>query len=82
MKKEEDRLLTVHPTTEKNYHNENWRTEGLLLRDHFAAKAMQGDWAAQSEIGEFDSAVSEEVLYERAKVYYRMADAMIAARGE
>lgn len=56
---------------------------GMTLRDHFAGLAMQGDWAVQSEeMGEFANDVSEENLYVRAKVYYRMAEAMLLARGE
>lgn len=61
----------------RNYH------PGQTLRDHFAGLAMQGDWATQNQdMGWFDNAVSEEILYERAKVYYRMAEAMLLARGE
>lgn len=56
---------------------------GMSIRDYFAGLAMQGDWAAQNQdMGWFDNAVSEEILYERAKVYYRMAEAMLLARGE
>ncbi|WP_241610258.1 hypothetical protein [Rosenbergiella epipactidis] len=57
--------------------------EGMSLRDYFAAKAMQGDWAAQDDRqGYFDNDVSDDVLVGRARVHYRMADAMIKARGE
>lgn len=56
---------------------------GMTLLDHFAGLAMQGDWAAQNEHqGGFANDVSEEILYARAKVYYRMAGAMLLARGE
>lgn len=56
---------------------------GASLRDYFAAKVMQGDWASQNEsMGGFTNDVSEETLYDRARVYYRMAEAMLLARGE
>lgn len=52
------------------------------LRDYFAAKAMQGDLASQSEdLGYFPNDVSDEYLVNRANFYYRMADAMLKARG-
>ena len=74
--------LLVFPTTEANYLNENVRTEGMTLRDHFAAKAMSGDWAAQDseDIGAFPCDIDEELLIKRAQLYYRMADAMLKAR--
>jgi len=57
--------------------------EGMTLRDYFAAKAMQGDWTAQDDgQGYIDNDVSDHVLVGRARVYYRMADAMLKARGE
>ncbi|MBP2156911.1 hypothetical protein [Erwinia rhapontici] len=57
--------------------------KGMTLLDHFAGLAMQGDWAAQNEHqGGFANDVSEEILYVRAKVYYRMAEAMLLARAE
>ena len=40
---------------------------GMSLRDYLAAKAMQGDWAA-------------EVAGASARRYYKMADAMLKAR--
>lgn len=63
-------LLTVHPTTEANWHNENVRTEGLLLRDYFAAKAMQSVSLALDK--------GEQQLI--ANAAYAQADAMLAAR--
>lgn len=55
--------------------------EGMTLRDYFAAKAMQGDWANQSsEVGYFADC-NDEQLFNCAKIYYRMADAMLKARG-
>ncbi|EMA3643503.1 hypothetical protein U2T78_004319 [Providencia stuartii] len=55
--------------------------EGMSLRDYFAAKAMQGDFAAQSdEFGNYYE-FTDEQLDNIAKFYYRMADAMLKARG-
>ncbi|MFL7852812.1 hypothetical protein AAD046_09065 [Providencia rettgeri] len=52
------------------------------LRDYFAANAMQGDLASQSvSLGHFSNDASEESLVNRANFYYRMADAMLKARG-
>ena len=57
-------------------------TTGMSLRDFFAAKAMQGDLASQSvSLGHFSNDASEELLVNRANFYYRMADAMLKARG-
>lgn len=53
----------------------------LELRDWFAGQALSGDFAAQNELtGEFTNRVSDDTLLERAMLFYRMADAMIAAR--
>lgn len=57
--------------------------KGMSLRDRFALAAMQGDWAAQNEeCGSFPYSVRIEELRARARVYYRMADAMLEVRGE
>lgn len=51
------------------------------LRDMFAAKAMQGDWAAQTEdTGYYSPKSSDVILDNAAELYYRMADAMLKAR--
>lgn len=50
-----------------------WKQQGMTLRDYFAAKAMQGDWAALN-------AGQGESIVDCAKRYYKMADAMIKAR--
>jgi hypothetical protein len=50
-------------------------TEGMTLRDYFAAKAMQG-FAAMSDVDGFSS------VEEMAKMSYKWADAMLKARGE
>ncbi|HED3889372.1 TPA: hypothetical protein R4229_001730 [Morganella morganii] len=53
--------------------------EDRELRDYFAAKAMQGDWASQSE--DYNLArYTDDALDKQAKIYYRMADAMLRAR--
>lgn len=52
---------------------------GMTLRDYFAAKVMQGDWASQSE--DYNLArYTDDALDKQAKIYYRMADAMLRAR--
>nr|WP_282557474.1 hypothetical protein [Providencia rettgeri] len=52
------------------------------IRDYFANAAMQGDLASQSaELGHFPNDISDEHLVNRANFYYRMADAMLKARG-
>jgi hypothetical protein len=71
-------LLTVHPTTEANWFNENVRTEGLLLRDYFAAKCMS------AVIGSLNGPVTGEEhpgdFEYYASTAYKMADAMLKAR--
>lgn len=47
---------------------------GMTLRDYFAAKAMQGDWAAGAA-GETEGGFNKDAMR-----YYSMADAMIKAR--
>ena len=57
--------------------------QGMSLRDFFAAKAMEGDWASQNEknwVYRID--VSENHLDDIAALYYRMADAMLRARAK
>jgi len=57
------------------------RYEGMTMRDYFAAKAMQGDLASQDEHeGHWMSDASTDDLMERARFYYRVADAMLKAR--
>ncbi len=63
-------------------YNSDWSIDpGMTLRDYFAAKVMQGDWAAQSnEVGYFSPQSTDEQLNNGAELYYRMADAMLRAR--
>lgn len=64
--------ISVHEDSQK----------GMSLRDYFAAKAMQGDWAAQDyeRATYFDGEESDQTLIGKAAMYYRMADAMLKAR--
>jgi len=75
-----DYPITAFPTTEAHWVNENVRTEGMALRDYFAAKAMHGyisTAAAPCIVGGLDGAEDE-----LAKGAYKMADAMLRARGQ
>ncbi|HHR6166583.1 TPA: hypothetical protein ACS8GQ_003784 [Providencia alcalifaciens] len=52
------------------------------LRDYFAAKAMQGDWATERmDSGYWSQDDIDAFLKGKAETYYRMADAMLKARG-
>ncbi|WP_272659502.1 hypothetical protein [Providencia sp. PROV172] len=65
------------------YATQSQQVEALTLRDQFAMAAMQGDWAAQDECsGYFDENSGEATFSKSAEMYYRMADAMLAARGK
>ncbi len=57
----------------------HFEQDGMDLRDYFAAKAMAGDFA-NSAFGYFESDVEQTFLVKRAEFYFRVADAMIAAR--
>jgi hypothetical protein len=48
-------------------------SEGMTLRDYFAAKAMQGNLASMVEGQEFDPSMGAEWAY-------KVADAMLKAR--
>jgi hypothetical protein len=54
---------------------------GMTLRDHFAAQIAAGDAAAGEGWGDTDR-LQESMLLKRARLYYRLADAMIAVRAE
>lgn len=56
----------------------------LTLRDRFALGALTGEWAAQGQenIGYFSSCAAPEALEIAARLYYRMADAMLKVRDE
>ncbi|WP_207392865.1 hypothetical protein [Providencia rettgeri] len=56
--------------------------EGMSLRDYLAAKAMQGDWATERmDSGYWSQDDIDAIFKDRAETYYRMADAMLKARG-
>ena len=59
-----------------HYGGAGWMGPGMTLRDYFAAKAMQGDWALGSAGAGDDGFVSD------ARRYYKMADAMLAERNK
>lgn len=65
-----DYPITAFPTTESNWFNENVRTEGMMLRDYFAAKALSSIPLSLDD--------GEHALI--ANAAYRMADAMLRAR--
>lgn len=52
------------------------------LRDYFAGKALEGDWASQSETAGHFANISDEGFEISARNYYKMADAMLKARAE
>lgn len=57
---------------------------GMTMRDHFAGLAMEGELAAMSDesgASGVDLNASEITLDRLAKHWYRIADAMIRARG-
>lgn len=55
---------------------------GMTLRDYFAAQCMQGHWAADRfDYYDFPPGREDECLERDAKIFYRMADAMLKARG-
>jgi hypothetical protein len=53
-------------------------TDGMTLRDYFAAKIAAGDAA----VGDGWGMPAEVNIEARAKLYYRIADAMLKARSE
>ncbi|GAB3400970.1 hypothetical protein GCM10027361_00570 [Erwinia aphidicola] len=72
--------LTVFPTTESNWLNENVRTEGMLMRDYFAAKAIQGWLASYGPDMPHPAQNGSDI--DAARNAYKLADAMLKARGE
>lgn len=56
--------------------------QGMTLRDYFAGQALAGDLASQNALcGVFHNDVTNPILLERAEFFYRLADAMLQARG-
>lgn len=72
--------LPAFPTLTE--HGINNGMEGMKLRDYFAAKAMEGDFAAQDERsnGKGTGVIIPSNFYACALRYYGMADAMLKAR--
>ena len=71
------------PTVEANYHNENMRSEGISIRDYFAAKALAGMLADRANIERFDVISNQELVDPEALMAtaaYQMADAMLKVR--
>jgi hypothetical protein len=59
-------------------HGPEISSDGISVRDYFAAKVASGD-AAQGDDG-WGNSVSDESIMTRACLYYRIADAMLKAR--
>lgn len=55
---------------------------GMTLRDYFAAHMMAGDAANSADDASFNTDAAVDGLRKRARLYYRMADAMLAVRDE
>jgi hypothetical protein len=69
------------PTTDQNEIHSG--EVGMTLRDYFAAKILEGDTANSHETGgAWPNDSSAESLENRARLYYRMADAMLKVREE
>jgi hypothetical protein len=71
------------PTTVHNYGDGMYASEGLSIRDYFAAKAMQGlisdeDWRESADWRE--EKFEESAADYTACAAYVMADAMLRAR--
>jgi hypothetical protein len=67
------------PCTEENYRDPRWTSEGLSLRDYFAAKALGVMCSSNvNSTGTFASQDGREAV---ASICYLMADAMLRARG-
>lgn len=62
--------------TVEGYTSDTFDGDGLTLRDYFAAKAMNGDVS----VAEIAYEITDKQLTDRAKLYYRIADAMLAQR--
>jgi len=67
------------PCTEENYRDPRWTSEGLSLRDYFAAKALIGFLQASAQHGWAEPSAYQ--AGQAAKNAYMIADAMLAARG-
>lgn len=70
------------PTVEANYHNENMRSEGLSIRDYFAAKALNGIIASGNLKQAQTLAAQIEQIEQVAMAAYSYADAMLLERAK
>jgi len=70
-----DKQIGVNMKNEPAFPTERNLTQGMTLRDYFAAKAMQGMFAS----GNLPQSVQDDEL---AFAAYKMADEMLKARGE
>lgn len=61
-----------------HHENGNGKTDGMTLRDYFAAKAMPLAWRA-AEDGYFDTG-EDSINSDVATCAYQIADAMLKAR--
>ena len=68
--------LPAFPTTMHNYGDGKYASLGMTLRDYFAAKAMQGIFASNTEHDHADEHIFDAV----AEAAYLQADAMLKAR--
>lgn len=57
----------------------NGAAKDIALRDYFAGQIASGDAASGED--SWDSDISDARLIARAAFYYRLADAMLKARG-
>jgi hypothetical protein len=56
---------------------------GLTIRDFFAGQALSGEFASQNgEDGLITNCTTDEWMLDRARLIYRMADAMLKAMEE
>lgn len=71
------------PVTPFSADARNWSdgSEGMTLRDYFAAKALQGFWSAPDEPIPSEQ-TREQFRKEMCGLFYEWADAMLAARTE
>ena len=53
--------------------------QGMSMRDHFAGQALAGDMGNGYE-GSFANDTEDTYLVQRARLMYRIADAMLEAR--
>lgn len=55
--------------------------KGMTMRDYFAAKALQGMSANPADVHDADQETYDEYVEEISRCAYKIADAMMKARG-